>query len=300
LLGTSCEAHSARVALAILFGMLWGLGNLTFGLSVRYLGMALGYAIALGFCMVAGTLVPPIYDGLFGSEADRQKLAELFTTAGGWIVLGSVAVCLLGIAICGLAGMAKESELPLDQKQETVKEFNFRKGFSVAVFSGLLSACFAFGLAAGKPIAKVSQAHGTTDIFQNNAVLVVILVGGLLSNGIWCLVLNQRNRSFRDYVTGPRSQQLSNYALAASGGVIWYFQFFFYGMGETKLGDEYRFSSWAIHMAFIIVFSNLWGLVFQEWRGTSRRTRALVWLGILILIGSTVVNAAGRYVETKL
>ena len=279
----------------ILFGVLWGLGNLTFGLSVRYLGMALGYAVALGFCMVFGTLVPPIYAGLTGSEEDWAKLVAMFTTPAGQTVLGGIAVCLAGIKLCGWAGMSKEAELTDEQKKEAVEEFALGKGFAVAAMAGILSACFAFGLAAGKPIADISQDLGTKSIFSNNAVLVVILIGGLASNAVWCIFLNIKNRSFGDYVSGTAAQQLRNYFLSALGGAIWYGQFLFYGMGTTKLGEKYDFSSWSIHMAFIIVFSNLWGIAFHEWRGTGAKTKMLVWTGILTLILSTMVIGYGNY-----
>jgi L-rhamnose-H+ transport protein len=295
-LGEVLAASPARAwYLSILFGALWGLGNLTFGLSVRYLGMALGYAVALGFCMSFGTLIPPLHNGLLGSQEDWNQLTRLFTTASGITVLSGVAVCLVGIALCGLAGMSKEAELTEEEKRETIKEFALGKGFAVATASGILSACFAFGLAAGKPIAEVSREMGTRPVFANNAVLVVILIGGFVSNALWCLFLNYRNRSFPDYVTGDPVEQLRNYLLSAFAGVIWYGQFFFYGMGTTKLGEKYDFSSWSIHMAFIIVFSNLWGLYFREWQGTSHRTRTLVWSGILTLIASTMVIGCGNY-----
>lgn len=281
--------------LCVLFGLLWGLGNLTFGLSVRYLGMALGYAVALGFCMTFGTLIPPIFQGLFGPPEAWDELVRLGTTASGLTVLAGVGVCLAGIALCGRAGTAKERELTEAEKREAVAEFALGRGFAVATASGILSACFAFGLAAGEPIAKLSEQMGTRPVFANTAVLVVILIGGLASNAVWCLLLNARNRSFGDYRTGPAGRQLRNYLLSALGGVIWYGQFFFYGMGTTKLGDQYNFSSWSIHMAFIIVFSNLWGIIFREWRGTSRTTRILVWAGIFTLIASTIVIGYGNY-----
>jgi L-rhamnose-H+ transport protein len=286
-LGAVLAASPARAwGPCILFGLLWGLGNLTFGLSVRYLGMALGFSVALGFCMTFGTLVPPLAQG---------KMLTILSTTSGLVILGGVVLCLAGISLCGWAGMSKEGELTEEQKRETVSEFALGKGFAVAAMSGVLSACFAFGLAAGKPIADLSVAHGTTPVFSNNAVLVVILIGGFVSNAIWCLILNIRNRSFQDYVTGPAGRQLRNYLLSVLGGVIWYGQFFFYGMGTTKLGERFDFSSWSIHMAFIIVFSNLWGIAFHEWRGTSGRTRRLVWLGILTLIISTTVIGYGNY-----
>ncbi len=272
--------------LCLLFGILWGLGNLTFGLSVRYLGMALGYSVALGFCMTFGTLMPPIISGEIG--------AVIKTTSGITILCG-VVLCLSGIGLCGWAGLNKERELTEDEKKETVNEFALRKGFAVAAIAGILSACFAFGLAAGKPIAELSISHGTIPIYSNNAVLVVVLLGGLASNVIWCLILNARNRSFKDYVSGPSTRQVFNYVLSVIGGVIWYGQFFFYGMGTTKLGEKFDFSSWSIHMAFIIIFSNFWGLYFHEWKGTSAKTKSLVWFGILTLITSTIIIGYGNY-----
>jgi L-rhamnose-H+ transport protein len=293
---TGSPAQACYIAMA--FGLLWGVGNLTFGLSVRYLGMALGYTVALGFCMTFGTLLPPLYNGFFGTEDDYVKLINLFTTLPGQIVLAGVVVCMVGIALCGVAGMLKERELSDSEKQAAVAEFALGKGFAVATMAGILSACFAFGLAAGKPIAQVSIDLGTQEVFSNNAVLVVILLGGFVSNATWCLVLNVRKRSYVDYVRGPAGQQLRNYALSALAGVIWYGQFFFYGMGETKLGKDYNFSSWSIHMAFIIIFSNLWGMYFREWRGTRQRTQILVWVAIATLIASTMVIGYGNYLNT--
>ncbi len=152
--------------LSILFGSLWGLGNLTFGLSVRYLGMALGYAVALGFCMAFGTLIPPLHNGLLGTQDDWDKLVRLVTTLPGLTVLVGVGVCLLGIAMCGLAGMSKEAELSDEQKRKTVAEFSLGKGFAVATASGILSACFAFGLATGKPIAELSRRWALDPCFR--------------------------------------------------------------------------------------------------------------------------------------
>lgn len=299
LLDVLAQAPSKSWAFCVGFGLLWGLGNLTFGLSVRFLGMAIGYAVALGFCMTFGTLIPPLYNGLFGTPDDGDKLVRLVTTPAGLTVLLGVAICLAGIALCGWAGVSKERELTDAQKRLAVAEFSLAKGFAVATASGILSACFAFGLAAGKPIAEISQQLGTTAVFSNNAVLVVILLGGFVSNAAWCVILNFRNRSFADYTSGPAFGQVRNYLLSALGGVIWYAQFFFYGMGTTKLGQQYDFSSWSIHMAFIIVFSNLWGIAFREWHGTSRRTRTLVWWGILTLIASTFVIGWGNYLGNR-
>lgn len=275
------------IGFAASFGFLWGFGNLTYGMAARYLGIALGGSIALGFCMVFGTLLPPIHDGTAG---------RLVHTASGRTILGGIALCALGIGLCGWAGRRREVELTSSADRSAAEQFNFTTGFLVAIVAGVLSACFSFGLAAGKPMAELSIAHGTNPLYSNNVVLIAVLAGGFLSNALSCLVMNVRNRTLGDYVRFD-SYYIPNLLLVWLAGITWFCQFFFYGMGQTKLGKQFDFSSWSIHMAFIVVFLNMWGLVFHEWRGTSALTKQLVWLGILILIGSTAVIGLGNYLE---
>ena len=272
-----------------LFGILWGVGGLTFGLSMRYLGMSLGYALALGFCAAFGTILPPLYFGTFG---------DLMMLTSGRITLGGVAVCLVGIAICGWAGISKERELPDERKKETIREFDFRKGLWIAFVCGIMSACFAFGLAAGKPIAQRAVELGTTSLFQNGPVFILITAGGFTTNFIWCMFLNYKNGTSGDYLKSGDASLFLNYLFSALAGTIWYFQFMFYGMGTTKMGG-YDFSSWSIHMAFIIVFSNIWALIFREWKGSSRRTLTIIVAGILVLILSTMVIGLGNFIAAR-
>ncbi len=267
------------------FGMLWGVGGLTFGLALRYLGIGLGMAVALGFTAAFGTLIPPIYHGTF---------SELLQTKGGITVLVGVLLSLVGIAIAGKAGILKEKDLNAEQQKEAVEEFDLSKGMVIAIVSGILSACFAFGLAAGKPIAEGALKFGVKDIFQNNAVLVWILWGGFLTNFIWTILLSFKNKTFGDFSDETIPKKSKNYLLAIAGGVTWYFQFFFYGMGETFLGEEYKFASWTLHMAFIIIFSTLWGLFFKEWKGVSKKTMRTLWLGLAVIIASTVLIGLGN------
>ncbi len=282
------EAPRSSIFWTYLFGLLWGIGGLTFGLSMRYLGMSLGYAIALGFCAAFGTIIPPIYFGTFG---------DLISHASGLTTLGGVLVCLVGIAICGWAGMSKEKELSEEKKKETIKEFNFTKGLWVATFAGVMSACMAFGIAAGKPIAALAVERGVPSLWQNSAIFVCILAGGFTTNFIWCVFLNIKNRTTKNYLDSSNTSLAGNYVFSALAGITWYFQFMFYGMGTTKMG-QYDFSSWTIHMAFIIVFSNIWGLIFREWKGTSRRTHQIVLTGILVLILSTFIVGLGNYLAS--
>ncbi len=313
-----------------LFGILWGIGGLTFGLTMRYLGIALGMAVALGFCAAFGTLIPPIFYGKFG---------ELLASNSGLTVLTGVLACLVGIAISGAAGMSKEKELSQEEKAAAIKEFNFKKGMLVAVFAGVMSSCFAYGLAAGQPLREVTkvalETSGGSLLWQNLPVLVVVLWGGFTTNFIWCLILNIRNRSSHEYLnmrpshisemsaaegmmisaapeiaanreaaahgasTGAASYEgpaplLRNYSLCALAGVTWYLQFFFYSMGETKMG-AYIFSSWTLHMASIIIFSTIWGIFLHEWHGSSSKTMNLVFIGLLVLVASTVIVGYGNY-----
>jgi L-rhamnose-H+ transport protein len=277
-----------------LMGLLWGIGGLTFGLSMRYLGMSLGMSVALGFCSAFGALVPSFYYNLY-PQKDKINFTDMLQTNSGWVILLSVLVCLAGIAVCGNAGMKKEKELSTEQKAAGVKEFNLSKGLLVATVSGILSACFSFGIEAGKPMADVAkataEANGASTLFVNNVVFVVILLGGLTTNFIWCLVLNIRNRSFGDY-TNNKAPLKMNYLFSAVAGTTWFLQFFFYGMGETKLGNGA--SSWILHMASIIIVSNLWGIRFNEWKGVSRSTFATLLWGVAIILLSVVLGGVAK------
>jgi L-rhamnose-H+ transport protein len=260
---------------------------------MRYLGMSLGMAIVMGFCAVVGTLVPPIFDGRFLS---------LLHTASGQATLLGIAVCLAGIAFVGKAGMSKEKEMSAEQKQASVKEFNFKKGVLVAIFSGVMSAGFSFGLTAGDPISALALKHGTSTLWQGLPKLAVVLVGGFLTNFVWCVGLNIKNKTGHEYFSAgkesPRVPMLANYLLCALAGTTWYFQFFFYTMGETQMGS-YKFSCWTLLMASIIIFSTLWGIGLGEWKGASRRTQIWLTVGILVLVASTTIVGYGNYLAAQ-
>lgn len=273
-----------------LMGVLWGIGGLTFGLAMRYLGMSLGMSVALGFTSAFGSLVPPIYRDLFTHDTTHTFSAMIAST-GGLIVLTGVVVCLAGIAICGKAGMLKEKELSDEDKKASIEEFNLRKGLVVATISGILSACFNYGIEAGKPMAALAVQHGSNPLFQNNVIFVVLLWGGLTTNFIWCMILNARNKSFGDY-TNKKTPLTGNYIFAALAGTTWFLQFFFYGMGESKLGNGA--SSWILHMAFIILVSNMWGLVLKEWKGVGKKTYFTITAGIFVIMLSVILVGYGN------
>jgi len=270
-----------------IYGALWGVGGLTFGLSMRYLGIGLGTAVALGFCALVGTLIPPLKEG---------RLLEIASDRHGLTVLIGVFICALGIAINGVAGMLKEKDSIQGEKAEN-SEFSLVKGFAVAIVAGVLSAGMSLSMDCGKPIAEVARniacAQGLdsarANLFQNSAILIVTLTGGFLTNFIWCVFLAFKNGSFGDFKKTGAFKNIGFLILCALGGLLWYCQFFIYGMGQTKLPQAYAFASWAILMAFIIVFAGIIGLAIGEWKGTSKLTKAVLLLGILVLASSTFV-----------
>jgi L-rhamnose-H+ transport protein len=392
------------------FGLLWGFGGLTYGLTMRFLGLSLGTGVALGYCAAFGTLVPPIfkyYKPDYFVFAGSTSIVEIAKSTAGQVTLAGVGICLLGIAIAALAGYTKEQEMPAEQKQKSIKEFNFKKGIAVATFCGIMSACFAFALQAGKDINAASLAAGTNKIWTGLPALPVLLFGGFTTNFIWCVLLNIKNRSGYQYLAsharkehaglkasggehsgehGDSKNQLSeqhnsgyelvgtiglilfvvgaflaaffyffyrttvpteiqtdvynvglmqnrqlgfftglsltlvgivaaiysrmklsnsanatadlkipvlgNYLFSALAGTCWYFQFFFYTMGATQMG-KYDFASWTLHMASIIIFATMWGWIFHEWKGSSKKSHLLIAGGIATLILSTCVIGVG-------
>ncbi|KIC96274.1 L-rhamnose/proton symporter RhaT [Flavihumibacter solisilvae] len=283
------SADVSTLGWTYLMGLLWGIGGLTFGLSMRYLGMSLGMSVALGFTSAFGALVPSVYRDL--TRAEGVRFTHMMASTGGRIILLGVLLCLVGIAICGKAGMRKEKELSDEMKKKSISEFTLKKGLVVATISGILSACFNFGIEAGKPMAVEAVARGTNPLFQNNVIFVVILWGGLTTNFIWCLLLNIRNRSFGDY-SNKSTPLFSNYLFAALAGATWFMQFFFYGMGESKLGNGA--SSWILHMSFIILVSTMWGLTLKEWKGVSKKTLFTIIAGITVIIFSVILVGYGN------
>jgi L-rhamnose-H+ transport protein len=251
----------------------------------------------------------------------------------GQIILLGVVICVIGVAVNGAAGYSKENEITPEEKIEAgERDYNFGKGIAIAILAGFMSSFFAFGLDAGKPIGDLTAtrliAAGLSDrlVLKNLPILIVVLWGGFLTNFIWSAILIFQNGSVRQFAGEPGinpmraahtsgdtlvdfdpldastydrlapSTLISNYIFAAMAGVIWYFQFFFYSMGQTKMG-KYDFSSWTLHMASIIIFATLWGLVLKEWHGTSLRTKLLVTCGLCLLVGSTIVVGYGNYLH---
>ncbi len=284
-------ASSSQVLfITFLMGLLWGVGGLSYGLGVRYLGMSLGNSVVLGFCAAFGAIVPSIYYNINPTEG-KISFTDMMATSGGQLVLLGVFVCLTGIVIAGWAGMMKEGELSEEEKKKTVAEFSLVKGLIIAVLSGILSSFFNFGIEAGKPMADAAVVAGFNPLYQNNVTFVVILWGGLTTNLIWTTILSLKNKSYGDFVN-RNSPIVKNILFSALAGTTWFLQFFFYGMGESKMGNGA--SSWILHMSTIILTANMWGIYRREWKGVAPKTKWTITAGIAVILASVVLVGIGN------
>ena len=263
-------SYPRETILTVVFGMLWGVGGLTFGLSMRYLGVALGQSIALGTCAGLGTILTPLFLGRPGD-----------LTAS--VICGVVAT-LIGISIIGVAGHLKSKGLSEEAKKEAVKDFNFPKGILVALSAGFMSACFNIGLGFGEPL---NFADATADIFKTLPATFLVTLGGFLTNAAYCLFQNARNKTFGDYANGK--VWAGNLLFCALAGLLWYSQFFGLSLGKGFLtsSESLMTFSWCILMALNVTFSNVWGIILKEWKGCSKKTIAVLLSGIAVLIISS-------------
>ncbi len=279
------------IGITIMMGLLWGVGGLTYGLGVRYLGMSLGNSVILGLCSAFGALVPSIYY-TFNPTPGKISFTDMLGSTGGQLVLLGVVICLIGIAITGKSGMMKEREIAGNGSRPVDQEFSIVKGLIIAVISGVLSSFFNFGIEAGKPMAEEAVRQGFNPLFQNNVTYVVLLWGGLTTNIIWTTILNLKNRTYGNFVD-TKTPLARNYLFSAIAGTMWFAQFFFYGMGESKLGNGA--SSWILHMSTIILTANMWGIYRKEWKAVSPKTIRTFVIGIAILIASVFIVGIGNY-----
>ncbi len=270
------SAPSFNIWMTIFFGILWGVGGLTFGLSMRYLGVALGQSIALGTCAGLGTIMGPVLLNIFFPE---MKALESLTFA---VILG-VVVTLIGIAIIGVAGGMKSAALSEEEKREAVKDFNFPKGLAIALLAGFMSGCFNVGLEFGKDI----HFEETPEMFMTLPATFLVTLGGFLTNAVYCFYQNQKNKTWGDYA--KTSVWGNNLLFCLLAGALWYSQFFGLSLGKSffEPGSSMMTLAFCILMAFNVIFSNVWGIILKEWKGCSAKTIAVLVVGLAVLIFST-------------
>ena len=302
-------APTKELGYCFLCGAMWGIGGLTWGLMIRYLGVGLGLAIGCGLCSAAGTLVPPVVKPILErfvsatpvdmplSDAIVAGLQRLHGTPSADAALLGVLISLVGIVLVGGAGMSKESELSEEVKKATVAEYNFKLGLFVAIFSGLMSAAMSLGLQGGGSIETLARTLTpvTGDTWRGMPVLVVVLFGGFVVNALWCLFLNVKNKTTGDYVNAG-TPLAANLFFAGLAGAIWCSQFVCFKTGEPAMG-RLSYVGWSVLMASMILFSTVLGIFLGEWRNTSPRTRWLLTFGLALLVASAVISGYSGYLK---
>lgn len=268
-----------------LLGAVYGVGNLSFGLALRYLGLSLGYALSLGLMLAIGTLIPPAMDG---------RLALMMASSGGKLLIWGVAVAVLGIILSAWSGILKDKMISAEKKQESVSEFSLGKGIMASLLVGIAGSAMALGFEQGQPISILAEENGVNPLFSMMPVYLVLLAGTFISTLLWCIFLGIKNRSLTNYIRSKNTKTLVlNYTFGLLAGLLWFSQFIFYSMGKSKMGP-FTFTSWGILMALTIGFATIWGLFRGEWKGVSARVYVVMGASLLILIvASFMIGISG-------
>lgn len=277
------EAPTDAMVKTFIYGAAYGIGGTAFGMAIRYVGVSLTYAIAVGISCVLGTLLPPLVHG---------QLVALFSQNGaGWIMAG-IIIGALGIGCCGVAGRFKEHDLKISQTMGST--FSLAKGLPLCFLAGVLSAVYGFSIDQGEPIAKVAEEYGAGN-FRINIVYIFSNTGAFVSTLIYCIYLHRKGKTFGEYrQKQPGNRLLVNFVMAALTGILWYSQFFFYGLGHVRMG-KYQYSSWAIHMIMLVLFSSVAGLLLKEWVKCRQKTIATLVLALVILVIAVLALTYGNY-----
>ncbi len=273
------SAGTSNILKTIGFGALWGIGGLTFGLSMRYLGVALGQSLSLGTCSAFGTLIPPLLPQLF---PEAEKITPI-------LIIG-VSIAIAGIAVIGYAGALKAQNMTDEEKRKAVKDFALKKGLLIALLAGVMSACFNLGLNAGMPIKNLLLDLNAPALYATLPATLLVTFGGFLTNATYCIYQNVRNNTGKQYFSVPSNVLINNLLFCALAGGVWYSQFFGFGMGQSFLQDnpEMLAFSWSILMSLNVLFSNVWGILLKEWKGSGQKTIVVLVIGLALLVFSVI------------
>jgi len=279
------ETDSKTITAVFLLGAVYGVGNLSFGLALRYLGLSLGYALSLGLMLAIGTLIPPMLDG---------RLEVMLQKEGGMLLIYGVIAACFGIALSAWSGILKDKQVSDSAKKESIGEFNLVKGILAAVLVGITGSAMSLGFERGLPITVTAANSGVDELFTMMPLLVVLFSGTFVTTVLWCGYLGFKNASLKNYVKAASSKVLSaNYLFGLLAGLLWFSQFIVYGMGKSKMGP-FTFTSWGILMALTIVFATVWGLIRKEWKGASTKVYVLMVSSlVIIIISSFMIGISG-------
>ena len=264
-----------------LFGAMWGIGNVSYGLTMRHLGMSLGIGVAIGVVLVVGTLVPPLMHG---------QATMLFTTRAGLFTVAGIFVALIGIAIVSWAGHKKEIQL-----KGHLEEFNVGQGLLLAIMCGIFSSGMSFAIDAAQPMQAAALKLGVNPLYSALPSYVVIMGGGAVINLAYCFIrlAAVKRLSVRADLSQPGPTIAKNAALASAGGIMWYLQFFFYAWGAANIPASMSYVNWMLHMSIYVLCGAIVGLSLREWTGVKGHLVALLWAGIIVIIAAANLVGLG-------
>jgi L-rhamnose-H+ transport protein len=282
------QAPTDAMRITFILGACYGIGGTAFGLAIKHVGYSITYAIAIGLSCVFGTLTGPILKGTLTTIIEKP--------GSQWVIMG-IVVGIVGIVLCGLAGRWKELDLQKKDKTAGRKHFSLAKGLPLCLVAGILSAVYGIAINdTGKPIAEIAALHGAGH-WQTNIVYIFANTGAFVTSAIYVIYLGIKEKTLNEFIM-PKGislrSQINNYLFAILTGCLWFGQFLFYGLGHVRMG-QFQFSSWAIHMIMLILFSTFVGFIMREWISCRRRSYMAITIAIVVLIGSVLLLTYGNY-----
>ncbi len=270
------EQPTTRLLWIFSLGFLYGFANLSFGLSLKYLGLSVGYALSLGLMMVQGTIIPAIVDG---------RLSKMLSSDNGTILIYGLIVGVIGVITIAYSGYLKEKSENVDKSER-----NFVKGIAAALFVGFCGSADSLGIEQGSTISHNLIESGVNPLFQSAPVLIVLFGGSFISTLLCCLYLAYKNSSIKSFVCGKdESRPLTkNYLFCAASGFLWFINFIFYTMGRSRMG-EFSFIAWGILMTLTILCGTLWGIYRGEWRNALRKSKNIMYIGLVVLAAAAFI-----------
>ncbi len=286
------DASSEVLFNATLLGAIYGFGGMCFGFAIRHIGYSLTYTISIGISAILGTIVPLIMHG---------QLLKKFNDPGGYTIFFGMLMALIGIVICGVAGYRKEKDLKHNNSSKGEPlTFNMKKGLTLTLIAGVLSAVFGISLEVGAPVAEIARKYGAGN-FEGNANLILSTGGAFITNFIWFTIVGIKNNTLKELVdvkgVGQKNYIL-NVVMSILSGALWYGQFFFYGIAHVQMG-EYKFASWVLHMSMLIFFSYVVGIIMKEWKQVTKRTNTTLIIALIVLVISFIIMAYGSWLGSE-
>lgn len=258
--------------LPLLFGAIWGLGNILFGISIVRIGLSLTFSIVEGLVILIGSIMP-----IFINQALLSSAAFVFLIIGLLIIIS-------GVALSGYSGMLRGKS-----QKEPYK--NMKVGIIIAVLGGIFSSMLNIGFVTGKNVALFAQQSGANIDNSSSLIWVVVIFAGFLVNIAYVIYLLFKNRSLYIY----KKMTWRNFFAITAAALFWYASFALFGIAAGKLGNLGPSVGWAILLSLSIIISNLWGIKFGEWKSSRKALNyqlaslLLIIFGIIFIASSAVV-----------